>query len=137
MKESPAPPLPADNEHVEPTSEQTPAADLPAEPDNPQPENPTPSETLNENEIENENHTEPSADKPEENTQCPPNDSEPPARNPAEGNRNLPSEKPVINRREYSLWELIRHRDFDTLHPENPDPNAHVLANQRKSAWDK
>lgn len=42
-----------------------------------------------------------------------------------------------IPRREYTLWELIRHRDYDTLYPDDPDPADHVLASIRPSAWDK
>ena len=43
----------------------------------------------------------------------------------------------VINRRKYSLWELIRHRDYDTIVPETVDPNTQVLSDMRPSAWDR
>lgn len=55
------------------------------------------------------------------------------------GNTSEPDttgERPrAIPRREYTLWELIRHRDYDTIYPDEPDPDAHVLASIRPSAW--
>jgi len=33
------------------------------------------------------------------------------------------------------MWELIRHREYDTIHPDDPDPGSRVLAGMRTSAW--
>lgn len=42
-----------------------------------------------------------------------------------------------VNRREYTLWELIRHRDYDTIRPDAPDADSQVLAKPRPDVWNR